>query len=299
MTRAGEQRYRCLACGRTFTRFSGRVGNFIRKRFAFETYLAAMYEARPVRKDADKLGVAPSTIWRWRHQVMRVFAERRSKEHLRWEGAAVAMTRFIGKRRRLWGVAYEGKWMDRRGLAGQWQKEYGRGENGLMVHFVAETRQDNQAPQLTIEIGTGSILYPCIPKPFVTKVPSRPDYWEFGGINYYPISYQATPRDIALLRQQPMMSPIRLWNLRRKKQLPERFVSRTMHKAANKARKLSNFFLSWSRRFRGLALKYLERYVAWFFYDLRSQRLKVPDWYLASPCANWARAQSHYDVQVS
>lgn len=276
-TRSGEQRFRCHDCRRTFTRFSNRFGSHIRKRNAFERYLEMLHAARPVREDAKKLGVAPSTVWRWRHQVIRFLSKRRNEQRLHWQGDAVAATHFIGRRRRFWGVTSEALWAYRHGLLSEWFMVRGRGIPGTLVHFITEVREGD-AGNITIEIGEGSILHPCIPKSFVAKVLSQPKYWEYRGERLFPVSYHDAPDDMIQLAKKPRMSPIRLWTMRYQKETAAPLDSPVMRKTARKARELCHLFLGWSARFRGISLKYLERYIAWFLEELKLRRLKISLW---------------------
>lgn len=274
-TRCGEQRFRCRDCRRTFTRFSSRFGGLIRKRSAFSRYLGMFHHARPVREDAKKLGVAPSTVWRWRHQIIRFLAQRRNEQRLCWQGDAVAVTCFIGRRRRFWGITSEFLWAYRRGLYDEWLMVRGRGIPGTLVHFIAEARAGD-AGNLSIEIGEGSILHPCVPQSFVSKVLSRPKYWESVGQRLFPVSYRNAPDDMIQLAKKPMMSPIRLWTMRYRQETCAPLASPVMKRAAQKASALYELFLGWSARFRGVSLKYLERYIAWFLEALKRRRLLIP-----------------------
>lgn len=277
VTRAGEQRYRCKHCRRTCTRFSNRIGSHIRKRFAFERYLELLHRARSVRKDAEELGVAPSTVWRWRHQVIRGLSKRRNQQRLAWKGEAVATVHFIGRRRRYWGTTHELDWSIRRGYRREWWSEHGRGVPGTLVHFIIEAG-GNLPGNISIEIGEGSVLHPCVPRTFVTRTQSRPNYWEYRGSRLFPVSYQNAPDDMLELARRPKMSPSRLWAMRYQKETTAPLASLTMRKAADTAIELRRLFLCWSARFRGISLGYLDRYIAWFIEKLKSRQLEIPRW---------------------
>lgn len=277
-TRSGEQRYMCIACNRTCTRFSNSVGSHVRKRFAFQRFLSKMHKANSVRQDADMLGVAPSTVWRWRHHVIRFYADRRAKERLHWQGDAVATAEVINRRRRYWGGTFELFWAKRHNLAAEWASEQGRGVPGTMVHFITEVRPDNQPGDLSIEIGEGSKLHPCVPKPFIARSNTRPKYWKSIGLDFLPVSYESKPDDLVRISKRPRMAPSYHWRLRCQKIVDSRFASPEMRKASSKASELRNLFLYWSSRFRGVSLQYLSKYTAWFMEELKSHRLKVSGW---------------------
>lgn len=277
-TRSGERRYKCIVCGRTCTRFSCSVGTRVRKRFAFQRFLSKMHLAQPVRKDADALGVAPSTVWRWRHHIIRYFAKRRMNERSHWQGDAVATMHFVGRRRRYWGSISEGFWSERRDLSSEWAMERGRGVPGTLVHFVTEARPDDQPGRLSIEIGEGSILHPCVPKTLLARSISQPRYWASVGLDFLPVSYENKPDDMLQLSKKPMMAPARLWRLRCQKIVDSRLATPEMRKASSKASELQHLFFDWSSRFRGVSLQYLSKYTAWFMEELTSNRLKVSGW---------------------
>jgi len=64
------QRFRCKECRRTFSEASFRLDRGIRLRREFHLYRSMFGRARPLRKEAEKLGVSASTVWRWRHRVL-------------------------------------------------------------------------------------------------------------------------------------------------------------------------------------------------------------------------------------
>lgn len=237
-----------------------------------------MHLAQPVRQDADTLGVAPSTVWRWRLQVIRFFAKRRMEERLHWQGEAVATVHFIGRRRHYWGGISELRWAERRNLEAECLMERARGVPGTLVHFITEVRSDNQPGDLTIEIGEGSTLHPCVPKTFLARSSTRPKYWESVSMDLLPVSYENKPDDMLRTSKKPVLAPTGLWRLRRQKIVDSRLVSPEMRKASYKASELRNLFLSWSKRFRGVSLQYLSKYTAWFMEELTSHRLKVSGW---------------------
>ena len=66
----GLQRYRCCACGRTFSALSGTPLARLRHRVKWLDYLEHMLDGRSVRKSADALGVHRNTSFRWRHRFL-------------------------------------------------------------------------------------------------------------------------------------------------------------------------------------------------------------------------------------
>ena len=66
----GLQRYRCRACGKTFTALSGTPLSRLRHRAKWLDYLDKMLEAASVRSAAKAVGVHRNTSFRWRHRFL-------------------------------------------------------------------------------------------------------------------------------------------------------------------------------------------------------------------------------------
>ena len=66
----GLQRYRCCACGRTFSALSGTPLASLRHRAKWLDYLDNMLDSQSVRKSADALGIHRNTSFRWRHRFL-------------------------------------------------------------------------------------------------------------------------------------------------------------------------------------------------------------------------------------
>jgi transposase-like protein len=76
----GLQRYRCTACGRTFNALTGTPLARLRLRDKWLAYLACLLESTTVRAAAERVAVAPSTSFRWRHRfIAGVRRERRPR----------------------------------------------------------------------------------------------------------------------------------------------------------------------------------------------------------------------------
>ncbi|AVR97587.1 IS1595 family transposase [Pseudoduganella armeniaca] len=76
----GLQRYRCTACGRTFNALTGTPLARLRLRDKWLAYLTCLLESTTVRAAAERVAVAPSTSFRWRHRfIAGVRRERRPK----------------------------------------------------------------------------------------------------------------------------------------------------------------------------------------------------------------------------
>ena len=66
----GLQRYRCLACGRSFNALTGTPLARLRHRDKWLPYFQCLIESRTVRAAADRVAVAKSTSFRWRHRFV-------------------------------------------------------------------------------------------------------------------------------------------------------------------------------------------------------------------------------------
>ncbi|KFC61502.1 IS1595 family transposase [Massilia sp. LC238] len=73
----GVQRYRCCACGKTFSALTGTPLARLRHRSKWLDYLDGILEGQSVRKTADRLGVHRNTSFRWRHRFLHLAKEDR------------------------------------------------------------------------------------------------------------------------------------------------------------------------------------------------------------------------------
>ena len=66
----GWQRYRCVACGRTFNALTGTPLAHLRHKELWLDYAACLLDSRSVRQAASQLGVHRNTTFRWRHRFL-------------------------------------------------------------------------------------------------------------------------------------------------------------------------------------------------------------------------------------
>ena len=66
----GRQRYRCLACRRTFSDLTGTPVAYLKRLDLLTRYLACMRECLSIRESARRLRVHPNTAFRWRHRLL-------------------------------------------------------------------------------------------------------------------------------------------------------------------------------------------------------------------------------------
>jgi len=65
---SGLQRWRCLACRKSYNALTGTPLARLRKRELWLPFLSCLLESETVRKAAQRVGVHPSTSFRWRHR---------------------------------------------------------------------------------------------------------------------------------------------------------------------------------------------------------------------------------------
>ena len=69
-TSAGEQRYRCKSCARTFTGLTGTPLNRVHHKHQLLDYEHCMKVGLSVREAAAELGLHRNVVFRWRHRLM-------------------------------------------------------------------------------------------------------------------------------------------------------------------------------------------------------------------------------------
>lgn len=89
---AGCQRYRCTACRRTFSTFTGTALYYLKRRDRWAGFCRAMDQALTVREAAGRLGLHKDTVFRWRHRYLNALREVEDAELAGY--VTVAQTRF-------------------------------------------------------------------------------------------------------------------------------------------------------------------------------------------------------------
>jgi len=75
---SGLQRWRCLACGRSFNALSGTQLAHLRKKEHWLHYLQCLLDSRTVRASAEVVQVHRTTSFRWRHRMVAGFTHERA-----------------------------------------------------------------------------------------------------------------------------------------------------------------------------------------------------------------------------
>lgn len=67
----GRQRYRCVACGRTYSEFTGTALHGLQRPDLWPAFCRCILQGRTVRATAAEIGVHRDTAFRWRHRFLR------------------------------------------------------------------------------------------------------------------------------------------------------------------------------------------------------------------------------------
>jgi transposase-like protein len=72
VTRCGERRrrYRCTACRRTHSDFTGTPLAYLKRLDQWPSFCSTTVSTWPIRRAARRLGLAASTVFRWRHRLL-------------------------------------------------------------------------------------------------------------------------------------------------------------------------------------------------------------------------------------
>jgi transposase-like protein len=73
---SGRQRYRCRACFRTFSDFTGTPAAYLKKASLLPAYAHCMAQGWSIRRSAQVVAVHPTTAFRWRHRLCRPLVSR-------------------------------------------------------------------------------------------------------------------------------------------------------------------------------------------------------------------------------
>ena len=74
------QRYRCKACGKTFTPMTGSPLSKLHYKCQWLRFSECLLASRSVRKSAKICGIDPSTAFRWRHRFLLAFSQDKTQK---------------------------------------------------------------------------------------------------------------------------------------------------------------------------------------------------------------------------
>lgn len=231
--RAGRQRYRCRACRRTCNDLTGTVFAYGKRPELWIPYGQCLLDGLTVRAAAARLGIHKDTAWRWRHQVL---AGRLAARPPVCQGITEVLARpypdcHTGERHLPRPARHHGAFAPGYRRARIWVL-FARDRTGTVLARPGGT---TPAPRPVLEA-----LFPAPAGPLALLLgPSGPCSALAGFARAHGIAY----RQIATGAHAP--SDDALWHLRNLQALEARFRH-------------------WLQRFRGVATKYLARYLHWF-----------------------------------
>lgn len=72
----GRQRYRCVECRRTFSDLTGTPAHYAKKLSLWPAYALCLRRGLSIRRSAARIGVHPTSAFRWRHRILDALRER-------------------------------------------------------------------------------------------------------------------------------------------------------------------------------------------------------------------------------
>jgi transposase-like protein len=229
---AGRQRYRCRGCRRTFSDLTGTPAAYVKKLGLWQRYAACLEEGLSVRRAAKRVGVQPSTAFRWRHRMLDALASAETDLLEGWVELGVVRLRYSEKgRRRL------GRPARRRG----W-----RGGGGRVVPVLVASDREGHVATSVVGVREGTRL-------------SLGDV-EAGldgrlGMDAELLAPEVRPAAVSRYARQ------RGLRFRRVRPTWTRRARALSHGATVQAYAIR--WALWLRRFRGVATVYLSHYLAW------------------------------------
>lgn len=227
----GVQRYRCCACGKTFSALTGTPLARLRHRDKWLDYLDGMLEGQSVRKTADRLGVHRNTSFRWRHRFLHLAKEDRPAA---LAGIAEADELFLlesqkGSRKLDRAARKRGGVASRRGINSE--------------HVCVLVARDRTGATVDFVTGRGALttaqlhrhLLPVLDKDVLLVTDSHPAYKAFA--RAAAISHEA----VNLRAGQRVRGAVHVQNVN------------AYHRR----------FRQWLARFNGVASRYLPNYLGW------------------------------------
>ncbi len=242
--RRGVQRYRCKACGRTFTDFTGTVLHGLRRRALWLDFCRCLMEGLSARETAAELGISKNTSFAWRHRAISALAHADSTvvcKGIVELGQLPVLRSFKGSQppaeAHMWSV---------KSSVRRCHRVYSRliPRSRLLTLVVAVDRSGRAR---AVVASRGEVLTPTLSDIVQSSaelcVPRFGSRFRFGagwtgGIKWIGASGEAAARASGA-KSGP------LYHVRN-------------------ANRLIHYFIEWMRRFCGVATKYLLRYFAWY-----------------------------------
>ena len=244
---AHRQRFRCAHCKRTFSDLTGTPAAYIKKLALWEDYAGCIEVGTSVRRAAARIGINPTTAFRWRHRLLNDLRSRPRESLADW--IELDSTRFV------YSEKGSREWRDvprRRGIEG-WRRLWHRqvrvlvacDRRGNLVHSGIAGRRPTVA-DMERAIGLDFTRPPVI----------CAEHGRFG------------PGSGFARRNNGIFHDARGCHA------AEACGSRSLIHVKN-ARDAKTRLHGWISRFRGVATKYLPNYLAWHCYVDRGIRHRL------------------------
>jgi transposase-like protein len=226
---AGRQRYRCRSCRRTFSDLTGTPAAYLKKLHLLPAYADCMTQRMSIRKCATVVGLHPATAFRWRHRLCRVLAQRRERLTGWIEIVVVNLPESEKGQRRLSRAARRHRWDRALVLKDPVRVIVAADRHGRIAAGAAgrtRLRERDLEGVIGPSIGSG--------RPVVVALEGR-----LGPVRRFALSRGGSFQDARSGRRRRGLAHIQL------------------------ARAHVRRFVQWLVRFRGVATRYLDHYLAW------------------------------------
>lgn len=248
-THKGVQRYRCRDCKKTFTALTKTPLARLKKREQWMAYFATMLDSMPLRKAAKHCGISLDTSFRWRHRFLKLVDSLNADE---LSGVVEVDETFFRE-------SFKGK----RNLTERRPRRRGNAHSAeatLIPVLVARDRNravaDFVMPNMTIG-EVESRLLSRIPEDSVLCTDGHMTYERFAQKHGYNHKVLNAAQNIRVIERAYHIQGVNAYHQRLK---------------------------AWIIRFKGVATKYMHRYLGWFrWFELkRNQPQRAID--LAMDC---------------
>ncbi len=252
----GRQRHRCKGCGRTFGAFTGTPFQGLRRPSAWMVFADSLARGDSVRLSATRCGVAPSTAFRWRHAFLAGAARTRSvpgdaAAHSagtpNGDGRDSLLAGTVGCRELRLPESFKGRSPpDRapRTHAVPWGRKNLAGRRSWILILGAARSEGSRTLRCRV-VSVGTLSRP--PWPSLLEEVRR--------AHLHPRARLASSRSIRWTR----LTRKPLYRAREQEQARGAGRAGTLAAGLVRAR-----LRDWMVRFRGIATRYLENYLAWY-----------------------------------
>ncbi len=247
----GVQTYYCHHCRRSFNERTGTPWARFHRPQARQAFQLLMDQGLSLREAARRLGIGLATAWRWRHQEL--VAMQRDQAASTLQGEVVVDSIAVDGQRRYWGRYPQGYW--RRG----WRLDpvRGHGRIPLTVVLAVQIAPRSVRPAVVGEVVPGGGLRLALARALTGHLGPGTTLRARCGAARVEAREQETRLEWEPFDGPPTVPPTMPGHL-----LPAHCLRQT--------------FVAWMDQFRGVAMHYLARYLAWFAWLVGRGSLRVP-----------------------